>query len=136
MAGKRWASRRGGGTAFRFFLCLEGGEYFMATKKKTEQKTLEQISAEIEESEKKRRYYKQREKILTRQVMPQLTRAARTNRLCTRAGMLESFLVKPELLSNDQVMELLKIAFRQKPVQNALQEMLSAADVTDPTEET
>ena len=108
----------------------------MATKKKTDGESLEQISLEIEETRKKRHYYEQHEKILMRQVMPQLTRAARTNRLCTRAGMLESFLVKPELLSNDQVMELLKIAFLQKPVQNALREMLADADVTDLTEET
>ncbi len=107
----------------------------MAKKTKSELKTLEHISAEIERSEKKRRYYEQQEKILTRKVMPQLTRAARTNRLCTRAGMLESFLKKPELLSNDQVMDLLKIAFRQKPVQEALQVMLKGADVTDSTEE-
>ena len=108
----------------------------MAKKIKPELKTLEKISAEIEKSEKERRYYEQQEKILTRKVMPQLTRAARTNRLCTRAGMLESFLKKPELLSNEQVMELLKIAFRQKPVQKALQEMLSSVSVTDPEEET
>ena len=108
----------------------------MATKKKSELKTLEEISEEIERSEKKRRYYEQQEKILTRRVIPQLTRAARTNRLCTRAGMLESFLEKPELLSNDQVMELLKIAFRQKPVQEALQAMLEEADIMIQTEET
>ena len=108
----------------------------MATKKKPDLKSLEQINSEIEKSKKKRRYYEQQEKILTQKVIPQLTRAERTNRLCTRAGMLESFLEKPELLSNDQVMELLKIAFRQKPVQKALQEMLSAACVTDPEEET
>ena len=107
----------------------------MTKKMKPELKTLEQISAEIEKSEKKRQYYEQQEKILTRKVMPQLTRAARTNRLCTRAGMLESFLKKPELLSNDQVMDLLKIAFRQKPVKEALQAMLKDAGVTEPTEE-
>lgn len=108
----------------------------MATKKKPDLKSLEEISSEIEKSKKKRRYYEQQEIILTRKVIPQLTRAERTNRLCTRAGMLESFLEKPELLSNDQVMELLKIAFRQKAVQKALQEMLSAVSVTDPEEET
>ena len=68
--------------------------------------------------------------------MPQLTRAARTNRLCITAGMLESFLEKPELLSNDQVMQLMKIAFQQKPVQEALQSMLANAGVTGETEET
>ena len=87
---------------------------------------LEQIikNAEIAKAERKKKYYEQQEKILTRKVIPKLTRAERTNRLCTRAGMLESFLVHPELLSNDQVMDLLKIAFRQKEVNEALNEML------------
>ena len=42
--------------------------------------------------------------------------------------MLESFLVHPELLSNDQVMDLLKIAFRQKEVNEALNEMLKTVN--------
>ena len=42
--------------------------------------------------------------------------------------MLESFLVHPELLSNDQVMDLLKIAFRQKEVKEALDEMLKTVN--------
>ena len=98
-------------------------------KKKAE--TREVLQAEIEKAERWKRYYEQREKILTRKVIPKLTRAERTNRLCTRAGMLESFLVHPELLSNDQVMDLLKIAFRQKEVNEALEEMLKTV-----TEET
>lgn len=82
------------------------------------------IEAKIEKAERRKKYYEDQEKILTRKVIPKLTRAERTNRLCTRAGMLESFLVHPELLSNDQVMDLLKIAFRQKEVNEALDEML------------
>lgn len=54
-------------------------------------------------------------------------RKARTTRLCTRAGMLESFLREPDVLSNDQVMDLLRIAFRQEPVQDALKTMLDKA---------
>lgn len=61
-------------------------------------------------------------------MIPQLTRKKRTNRLCTRAGMLESFLVHPELLTNDQVMDLLRIAFRQKEVKDALAEMLKTVN--------
>lgn len=91
----------------------------------------EELQAELEKAERKKKYYEQQEKILTRKVIPKLTRAERTNRLCTRAGMLESFLVHPELLSNDQVMDLLKIAFRQKEVNEALNEMLKTV-----TEET
>ena len=94
----------------------------MPKKKNTE--SLEDIQAEIEKAVQKKKYYEQQEKILRRKVIPKLTRAERTNRLCTRAGMLESFLVHPELLSNDQVMDLLKIAFRQKEVTEALDEML------------
>ena len=55
------------------------------------------------------------------------TRRERTHRLCTRAGMLESFLHDPEALSNDQVMTLLKTAFQQEPVQQALKKMLQEA---------
>ena len=96
------------------------------TKKKVE--TPEEIQDEIEKAERRKKYYEQQEKILTRKVIPKLTRAERTNRLCTRAGMLESFLVHPELLSNDQVMDLLKIAFRQKEVNDTLNEMLKTVN--------
>ena len=64
-----------------------------------------------------------REKILERQ-MSELNRRERVHRLCTRAGMLESFLIAPEELTNDQVMELLKIAFRQPEVALALAKMI------------
>ena len=99
--------------------------------KKKYSDSLESLQAELDKAERKKKYYEQQEKILTRKVIPKLTRAERTNRLCTRAGMLESFLVHPELLSNDQVMDLLKIAFRQKEVNEALNEILKTV-----TEET
>jgi hypothetical protein len=99
--------------------------------KNSKTNSLESLQAELEKAERKKKYYEQQEKILSRKVIPKLTRAERTNRLCTRAGMLESFLVYPELLSNDQVMDLLKIAFRQKEVKEALNEMLKTV-----TEET
>lgn len=72
----------------------------MPEKKKPD--TLEALQSEIDKAERKKKYYEQQEKILTRKVIPKLTRAERTNRLCTRAGMLESFLVHPELLTNDR----------------------------------
>ncbi|MCR4752504.1 MAG: DUF3847 domain-containing protein [Eubacterium sp.] len=99
--------------------------------KKNNSESLKSLQAELEEAERQKKYYEQQEKILRRKVIPKLTRAERTNRLCTRAGILESFLVHPELLSNDQVMDLLKIAFRQKEVNEALNEMLETV-----TEET
>jgi len=96
------------------------------TRKK--EQTREELQAELDKAERKKKYYEQQEKILSRKVIPQLTRKERTNRLCTRAGMLESFLVHPELLTNDQVMDLLRIAFRQKEVKDALAEMLKTVN--------
>lgn len=60
-------------------------------------------------------------------MMDTYTRRERTHRLCTRAGMLESFLLDPEALSNDQVMALLRIAFEQEPVKEVLNKMLQEA---------
>ena len=81
------------------------------------------LRSEKAKAEQQLRYYQHREKILEHQI-PELTRKARVHRLCTRAGMLESFLIAPEELTNDQVMELLKIAFRQPEVALALAKMI------------
>ena len=54
-------------------------------------------------------------------------RRQRTKRLCTRGGMLEHFLDRPELLTDDQVMELLAIAFSEAKVNTALNAMLAEA---------
>jgi len=104
----------------------------MAKIKKPE--TLEELTAEMERSVKQLHYWQDQEKILRHQIS-ELTRRERTNRLCIRAGMLESFLGKPEQLSNDQVMELLKVAFRQPEVIQTLKKMLeSEAVIKDPLE--
>ena len=50
----------------------------------------------------------------------ELTRKARTRRLCTRGGMLESFLQAPSILTDDDVMDLLTFIFRQTVVQRNL----------------
>ena len=81
------------------------------------------LRSEKAKAEQQLRYYQHREKILEHQI-PELTRKARVHRLCTRAGMLESFLVCPGELTDDQVMELLKISFRQPEVVLALAKMV------------
>ena len=85
----------------------------------------------VEKAERELRYTENHQKMIARQIS-ELTRRERTNRLCTRAGMLESFLRRPEALSNDQVMELLKTAFRQPAVQQLLEQMLEEADYPNP----
>ena len=75
----------------------------------TQPKTdLAYLRNEKTKAEQKLRSCQHREKILERQ-MSELNRRERVHRLCTRAGMLESFLVCPGELTDDQVMELLKI---------------------------
>lgn len=91
---------------------------------KHNESTLEALLKEKEKAERKLRYYADKEKILKHQEA-QLTRKERTRRLCTRAGMLESFLRRPSDLTDDQVMKLLRIAFAHEPVNKALNEMLA-----------
>ena len=54
---------------------------------------LEKLNQKLEKSEKKLRKAINDEKVLQHQ-LKQLTRKERTHRLCTRGGMLESFLHK------------------------------------------
>ena len=87
------------------------------------------LREEIEYANERLRYYRQQEKI-TQSEIRRLTRRERTHRLCMRGGMVESFIKKPELLTDDQVMELLTLAFRQPEVSERLQEMLREAEDT------
>ena len=72
------------------------------------------------------RYYKQQDKMLQSEIR-RLTRNERTHRLCTRGGMVERLIQEPEKLSDDQVIELLTVAFRQPEVSGLLQKMLEEA---------
>ena len=53
---------------------------------------LDHMKDQKEKAEQKLRYYQHQEKMLEHRI-PELTRKARTHRLCTRGGMLESFLI-------------------------------------------
>ena len=88
-------------------------------------KKLDHIKDQKEKAEQKLRSCQHREKILERR-MSELNRRERVHRLCIRAGMLESFLVCPGELTDDQVMELLKISFRQPEVVLAFAKMVHA----------
>ena len=52
--------------------------------------------------------------------LKRLNRSERTHRLCTRAGMLETFLREPTVLTDDDVMELLTFIFHSEIVQKKL----------------
>ena len=53
-----------------------------------------------------------------------LNRTERTHRLCTRAGMLETFLREPTLLTDDDVMELLQFIFHSEAAQKKLEQLI------------
>ena len=75
-----------------------------------------QLEQKIAQAEQKERRYAIEQKILLRE-QSQLERKRRNHRIFTRGAMLESFLKKPLLMTDDQVYELLKTAFRQSEVQ-------------------
>ena len=66
--------------------------------------------------------------------MKLLTRSERTHRLCTRAGMLETFLREPTLLTDDDVMELLRFIFHGEAVQKKLDMLIESRKKTLETE--
>lgn len=90
---------------------------------KSRSEQLDEMNKTIQIASDRIRYYKQQDKMLQSEIM-RLTRNERTHRLCTRGGMVESFIQEPEKLTDDQVMELLTVAFRQPGVSKLLQKML------------
>ena len=90
---------------------------------KSRSEQLDEMSKAILVATDRIRYYKQQDKMLQSEIK-RLTRNERTHRLCTRGGMIEAFIQEPEKLSDDQVMELLTVAFRQPAVSDLLKKML------------
>ena len=80
---------------------------------------LEKLKHDQYVAEKKLTAAKHREKRLENE-LKRLTRSERTHRLCTRAGMLETFLREATLLTDDDVMELLTFIFHCEAVQKKL----------------
>ena len=80
---------------------------------------LEKLKHDQYVAERKLTAAKHREKRLESEIK-RLTRSERTHRLCTRAGMLETFLREPTVLTDDDVMELLTFIFRSEAVQKKL----------------
>ena len=80
---------------------------------------LEKLKHDKYVAEKKLTAAQHREKRLESE-LKRLTRSERTHRLCTRAGMLETFLREPTVLTDDDVMELLTFIFHSEAVQKKL----------------
>ncbi len=81
-------------------------------------------------AEKKLTAAKHKEKRLQSE-LKRLTRSERTHRLCTRAGMLETFLKEPTTLIDDDVMELLTFIFHSEAVQKKLDLLIEKRKKTE-----
>ena len=78
--------------------------------------------AKIKYMENKIKYLESQEK--------QLTRKERTHRLCTRGAMLEKFLGCPNELTDEQVEEILKIAFHPEAVGRVIEQFIESNENT------
>lgn len=67
--------------------------------------------------------------------LKRLTRSERTHRLCTRAGMLETFLKEPTVLTDEDVMELLTLIFQSEAVQKKLNLLIESRRETQEADE-
>lgn len=100
----------------------------MSRKKKSQ--TLPELYEAQAEAREELRKAKQKEKILNSR-LSKLTRNARTHRLCTRGAMLEGFLPTPELLTDEEVMAVLKIAFHQPSMGEVLKKVATESEARE-----
>ena len=91
---------------------------------------LEKLKQQQYVAEKKLTAAKHKEKRLESEIK-RLTRSERTHRLCTRAGMLETFLREPTTLTDDDVMELLTFIFHSEVVQKKLNMLIEKRKETE-----
>lgn len=85
---------------------------------------IEKLEAERERNEAKLRYHKNQIKALEHEES-ELNRKARSHRIFTRGGMLESFLLRPLLLTDEQVHVILKVAFHRKEVGELIERFIT-----------
>ena len=95
---------------------------------------LEKLKHDQYVAERKLTAAKHKEKRLQNE-LKRLTRSERTHRLCTRAGMLETFLKEPTVLTNDDVMELLTFIFQSEVVQKKLNLLIERRRETQEADE-
>lgn len=81
----------------------------------------------IEEQDKRNKEAKRQQK----KKISQLKKNARTHQLCERGGMLNSLLVRPNDLTDDQVKDFLKDIFMLPDVQKKLSAMLLLDDMNE-----
>ena len=92
------------------------------------QRTIDEYRLSAEKAKQKKTYYENEIKIKEHQI-EHLTRTERTHRLCCHGGMLEKFIERPDILSDEQIMKLLAFVFHKDDVQAMLREMIKEAEM-------
>ena len=95
---------------------------------------LEKLKHDQYVAERKLTAAKHKEKRLQSE-LKRLTRSERTHRLCTRAGMLETFLKEPTVLTDEDVMELLTFIFQSEAIQKKLNLLIESRRETQEADE-
>ena len=95
---------------------------------------MEKLKQQKYVAEKKLTAAKHKEKRLQSE-LKRLTRSERTHRLCTRAGMLETFLKEPTVLTDEDVMELLTFIFQSEAVHKKLNLLIESRRETQEADE-
>ena len=103
-------------------------------EKLTMSEELEKLRHKQYVAERKLTAAKHKEKRLQSE-LKRLTRSERTHRLCTRAGMLETFLKEPTVLTDEDVMELLTFIFQSEAVQKKLNLLIESRRETQEADE-
>lgn len=94
----------------------------------------ERLASAMERTAKELKRMKGRERSLKNELKAlehnekELERKRRNRRIFTRGGMLEAFLQKPLLLSDEQVYALLKVIFHKPEVDDLLKRMIAESE--------
>ena len=83
-------------------------------------KSLTELRADVEKGAQRKKFYENEIKI-----------KERTHRLCSHGGMLEKFIERPDILSDEQIMKLLTFVFHKDDVQAMLREMIKDAEMKE-----
>lgn len=90
---------------------------------------LERLQQKKLEMDNQLKRYQEEEKILKKKAT-EMTRNIRTHRLCSRGGMVEKFIREPELLTQDDVMEILTFAFNNESVKQKVNQVIQKRKTT------
>ena len=93
---------------------------------KPREKTHAELTAEIEDGQKKIRQYENREKIL-RQKLSREERRERNHRLIVRGAVFESIVPQAKDMTNEEVAALLRLALTSEPARKYLKKRAEGA---------